>query len=88
MWQDNINGTYELVGGFFLFLNCLKLYRDKKIRGVSILATAFFASWGFWNLYYYPHLGQWMSFLGGICIVSFNTLWVGMMLWYTRLERK
>src|SRR6185436_15953847 len=24
---------------------------------------------GFWNLFYYPHLDQWLSFAGGVLIV-------------------
>jgi hypothetical protein len=84
MWQDNVNGLYEFLGGLFVLLNVLRVYKDKQVRGVSIVATGFFASWGLWNLYYYPHLGQWASFLGGCCIVSMNLLWIGLMLYYVR----
>lgn len=81
---DLINGLYESVGGLLLAKNCYHLYKDKKVRGVSVFTTGFFASWGYWNLYYYPHLNQWLSFVGGLLIVFFNTLWVLMALYYNK----
>ena len=80
-WQDLINGLFELFGGVMIFLNCRALYRDKIVRGVNVGVTVFFTTWGIWNLYYYPHLDQWMSFVGGLLIVTANTLWIGMS-WY------
>lgn len=85
---DGINGTYELCGGLFLYANCYRLFKDKEIKGVSILSTAFFCSWGYWNLYYYPSLSQWLSFCGGLMIVSANTLWVALAIYYTRKHKK
>jgi len=82
--QDVINAIFELGGGILLFLNCMKLHRDKEVKGISIGVTAFFSLWGFWSLYYYPSLNQWWSFLGGILIVLANTLWVGMAIYYGR----
>jgi hypothetical protein len=52
------------------------------VKGVSILSTTMFTAWGFWNLFYYPHLGQWWSFTGGLAIVAANALWVALMLKY------
>jgi hypothetical protein len=86
-WQDLVNGAFEIGGGLMVLLHCRQLYRDKQVRGASWIATAFFASWGWWNLYYYPHLNQWLSFAGGVVIVLANTLWVFMMLYYIRRER-
>jgi len=88
IWQDITNGAYELLGGAFILFHCLRLLKDKKVRGVSFIATLFFTSWGFWNLYYYPFLDQWCSFIGGIGIVSMNTLWVGLMIHYILKEKK
>ena len=85
---DLINGCFELFAGVFCFMNCMRLYKDKKVRGVSVIATMFFTSWGFWNLYYYPSLGQTLSFYGGIFIVTVNTIWVSQMIYYTRKEKK
>jgi hypothetical protein len=81
---DLINGLFELVGGLFVFDHCRALYRDKKVMGVSVIATGAFFAWGVWNLFYYPHLDQWLSFAGGIVIVSGNCLWLAMLLHYSR----
>jgi hypothetical protein len=81
---DLVNGAFECSGGVFTFANCARLYRDKAVRGVFIPATVMFTAWGFWNLFYYPHLDQWMSFAGGVVIVIGNSIWVTMALCYAR----
>ena len=88
MWQDGINGLFELLGGIFVLLNCIKLYSDKKVKGVSFIAMAYFVLWGYWNIYYYPHLEQWISFAGGLTIVAMNTLWIVMGFYYIRKEKR
>jgi hypothetical protein len=86
--QDFVNGAFELFGGVAILAHCRQLYKDKQVRGASWAATAFFTAWGWWNLYYYPHLDQWLSFAGGVVIVLANTLWISMMLYYIRRERR
>jgi hypothetical protein len=81
---DCINGFFELTGGVFIFMSILKLHKEKSVKGVSWLTTAFFASWGLWNLYYYPSLGQWASFIGGIGVVSANIIWLSQIIYYSR----
>jgi hypothetical protein len=87
MTPDLINGLYEAFGGPFLLRNCWLTWKAKQVKGVSIITTAFFASWGVWNLYYYPHLDQLWSFAGGCIIVSANALWIGLMIYFRRKER-
>ncbi len=82
-WADAVNGSLELIGGLFILLSIGKLHRDKRVRGVSWVHVLFFAFWGFWNLFYYPHLGQWMSFAGSIVIVVTNSVWVAMLFFYS-----
>ena len=84
MLPDLINGSFELLGGFFILNHCRALYAHKMVKGVSIISTIFFSSWGIWNLYYYPYLGQWLSFAGGLLISAANLLWIAMMVYYTR----
>jgi len=87
-WIDAINGAYECGGGFvILILNIRCTYRDKAVRGVNPWATGFFTSWGFWNLIFYPAVGQWLSFLGGAVLVTMNAIWFGQLLYYSRKER-
>jgi uncharacterized membrane protein YfcA len=72
---DVINGLYEAFGFFAVMASCLKLMKDKKVNGVSLITVGFFTTWGFWNLLYYPYLHQTASAVaaGGVCIA--NTLW-------------
>lgn len=86
-WPDIVNGLYELLAGGFVLLNVRQLLQDKQLKGVSVLATAFFFSWGVWNLYYYPHLEQWVSFVGGLSIVAANCWWLHLMLYYGGIYR-
>ncbi len=81
---DLINGSFELLGGVVILLSIRRVLKDKKVAGVSWPHVAFFAAWGFWNLFYYPHLGQWLSFAGGLLIVTTNTIWVALLIYYTR----
>ena len=82
--RDLINGSFELLGGFFLLINIYKLLQDKKIQGVSVWPVIFFTSWGMWNLYYYPSLNQWWSFVGGLSTVIVNGLWIVLAIYYSR----
>jgi hypothetical protein len=81
---DAINGLFEAVGGLLVLNHCRAVVRDKEVKGVSILSTAVFTLWGFWNIYYYPALGQWWSFAGGLVIVLANMLWVALLLRYRK----
>lgn len=72
---DLINGAFEFFGGAVNWLNVRQLLKDKKLRGVSKIPTIVFSAWGLWNLYYYPFLGQWASFTGGLIIVGANLTW-------------
>lgn len=81
---DLINGVFEATGSVAVWANVRRLYRDKIIKGVCWQPMVFFSSWGVWNLYYYPHLGQWLSFLGGISIALANIVWTAMAVYYLR----
>jgi hypothetical protein len=73
---DLINGLFELLGGFALWDNVKRIRKDKQVRGVNWKVTLFFTAWGFWNLFYYPHLDQWLSFVGGLNIFTANFVWL------------
>lgn len=81
---DQINGLFEAFAGAFIFNHCWTLWQDKQVKGVSVLSTSFFFSWGLWNLYYYPNLNQLWSFLGGLVVVTANFSWLGMMIYYRK----
>jgi uncharacterized membrane protein YfcA len=84
--EDVINGCFETLGGVVIAKNCLQLYRDKELKGVSLLPMIFFNLWGVWNLYFYPQMGAWWSFLGAIGIVVANSVWVCQAIYYRRLR--
>lgn len=84
---DKINGFYEFVGGLFLLNNVRVLLKHKEVKGVSILSVAFFCSWGLWNLYFYPKIGQWWSFYGGVFLVAMNLWWIYLMIYYTQRKK-
>ena len=87
MSLDLFNGMFEFLGALFIFLSIIKLYKEKKVRGVSWMHVGYFTSWGIWNLFYYPHLGQWTSFFGGVAIVIVNLVWLCQIMYYIFLER-
>ncbi len=84
---DLVNGGFEFFGGVSILNHCRVLYRERMVHGISILSTVFFTSWGIWNIYYYPHLDQWLSFSGGLFIVISNFLWICMMTYYRSKQK-
>ena len=84
---DIINGLFEFGGAGALGLNVARIYRDKAVAGFHPGYVAFFTAWGIWNLYFYPHLGQWWSLAGGIALVAVNLVWLGQIYFYLRLRR-
>lgn len=87
MNPDQINGAFEMIGGALVFLNVWQVYKDKMVRGINWWVMVFFTSWGFWNLYFYPHYGLWWSFWGGVLIAIGNVCWLVMAWHYGRLEK-
>ena len=81
---DMINGSFEFLGAPFILLSIVRLLKEKSTKGINFLTPAFFFAWGLWNLYYYPHLGQWCSFIGGVAIALCNLWWVWLLVYYSR----
>jgi len=73
---DTINGCFEALGAGTLSANVWMLWLHKEIRGIHYGPTVYFTLWGFWNLFYYPSLHQWMSFMGGVAIATVNVVWL------------
>jgi len=86
MWADIINASFAMLAGIAVLNHCRTVIKHKEVAGVSILSTAFFTVWGVWNLYYFPSLGQWWSFYGGLIVVFANTLWVFLLIKYRKGE--
>ena len=77
-----------ILGSYATPENVAKLNRDKLVRGVHVIPTSLFTLWGYWNLFYYPSLGQWVSLCAGVNVVAANTVWVVQMIHYIRKERR
>ena len=85
-WQDWVNAGFELFGSIGVWFHIWALYKNKKATGVEPLTFVLFSLWGYWNLYYYAHLGQTASVVAGISIAVANTVWVIMYYYYKRKE--
>lgn len=85
--KDIINAAFELGTGFFCWMNVLQIMKDKDVKGISWTAMLFFTSVGFWNLYYYPALNQWVSFFGGLTVLTANIAWVSLAYYYIRKRK-
>lgn len=79
MQNDLINGLFELLASVAILNHCRAVVQARAVAGVSLVSTVFFTSWGVWNLHYYPALGQWFSFGGGIAVVLANLTWIALM---------
>jgi len=82
MTPDLINGLYETFGSIAIWVNVRKLIQDKIVKGCHWQPMIFWSSWSCWNLYYYPHLGQWLSFSGGCSLVVANITWTALAAYY------
>lgn len=81
---DLVNATFEFGGSLAIGASILRLAHDKQVKGVSWYMIAFFTSWGAWNIYYYPHLGQTASFVAGLGVLATNLIYLSMLLYYSR----
>jgi hypothetical protein len=79
---DIINGCFEFIGALLVLNSIRVLLNDRAVAGVSVFSCCAFTTWGVWNLFYYPNLGQWFSFAGGACLCAMNFTWVGLMLFF------
>lgn len=84
MMPDLLNGLFEFGGSLLTWVSAYRVYRDRGYAGIYLPAVVFFWMWGGWNLYYYPHLGQMWSFLGGCSLVAANATWAALMCHYGR----
>ncbi len=82
--HDLINAIFEGGGACFLLLNVRRLLKDKSVKGVSLLTTAWWTAWGFWNVYFYAAVSCSASFWAGIAVVLANAVWLALAVYYAR----
>jgi hypothetical protein len=84
---DLINGILELGGAYVQWCNVYRLLRDKHIAGVYWPATAFFAGWGLWNIYFYSTMSTPISAVCAAALTLANITWVALAIRYSRSPR-
>lgn len=85
---DRGNAVLEALGGFFILISICKLHHDKRVRGISWVHVAFFAVWGWWNIYYYWAMGSNFSWWAGLGVTFANSAYLWMLIYYTKLEAR
>ena len=81
MTPDIINGVFEVCGAVATWMNFAAIVKDRGYAGTRIPMMLFFLSWGFWNLFFYAHLLQWVSLYASLLLTTGNVANVGAM-WY------
>lgn len=76
MLPDLINASFEVFASAVSVLSLVAIYKAKRIVGASPWPTVFFTVWGLWNLFYYPHLGQWLSTGAAVGMLTINLAWL------------
>jgi hypothetical protein len=75
-WQDCVNACYELGGSIATCFSIMVLLRDRVVKGIHWFPTVFFFTWGIWNIYYYYHMTQPISQIGGGALAVANAVWL------------
>jgi len=82
--MDFVNGCFEASATIFVGMSILRVWKDRAVKGVSPVGVSFFLAWGIWNLFYYPHLGQWWSTAAAGLVAAANAVWVCLLFYYGR----
>lgn len=84
MTQDIINSLFEFIGAGTFILNIRTILRDKSVKGVSWGFVVFFTIWNAWDLFYYPSLNQYISFIASFFMLAANLIWIGLAIKYRK----
>ena len=79
---DIINSLFMAVSAVLIWKNVYRLWKDRKIRGVSIIPTIWFCCSGMWHLYFYASINAvWSSLACGVVLAA-NVVWLAMAVIY------
>jgi hypothetical protein len=84
MFSDVLKGAFELGGALFISVNIHAVLRDRAVKGVSWLPSAFFILSGGYNCYFLPLFGCWLAFTGNLLAVLANLVYLFLLLRYSR----
>lgn len=79
---DLFNGSLEIVCAMMLLMDVSAILKHQNVQGVSLTSRTFFWGWGCWNVYWYAHLDQWLSWFGAIMVMIPQTVWMGFLVYY------
>lgn len=85
--MDLANAFFEFGGSMFVLNHARILYKEKMVRGLSLLSVVFFFAWGIFNIFYYSHLEQKFSWYAGMMVTFANLIWICMIVYYRRVEK-
>lgn len=85
--MDQINSFFISVASIFYFLNLLKLYKDKDVKGISILSIIFFSTWNFWTLYFFWDTEYSLTKNAYIAVAASNILYLSLLFYYKVLDK-
>jgi hypothetical protein len=86
--MDLANALFELFGAAAIWFSIARVLRDREVAGVSWVTTAFFFSWGAWNLWFYPAVGCPASFWAGVAVVGTNLVYLSLLVRYEREKKR
>jgi predicted membrane channel-forming protein YqfA (hemolysin III family) len=81
---DLINGLIQVVASGFILLSVVKVFKEKKVAGVSIVHVGFFVMWGLFTVAFFTHLGQPFSAAGAMFVAAANVAWFLGLITYRR----
>jgi hypothetical protein len=79
---DAVNGFFELVSAFMVYLHIRVIKKDKEVKGMSIVPIVFFTVWGFWNIFFYPYNGLYLSAIAGAVLALVNSYYFYLIMKY------
>ena len=84
---DVINSVFFFTSSSVVWLNVIRLFKDKGIKGVRLIPGFFFSLSTIWGIYYYYELDQPWSVLGMVLMATANTSWIVLAIYYTIKEK-
>ena len=82
--NDYINAGFESMAGVFVFLSAWRVYKDREGARCEQPGWSSSCSPGACGCNYYPSLGQWGSFYGGLSVAAANITWIALILYYRK----
>jgi hypothetical protein len=73
---DLVNALFQTGAALGSWLNYFVLKKDRYVRGTYWPLYLVFVGWGWWNVFYFSFLGQWLSFFTNILTLVGNMAWL------------